>query len=209
MTLQELLKSKELTDEQITGIMADMKKNKIYTSGEENLDIRYGKLKNDFETLTNEHGESTKLIEKLKNSQKDDEAAQNQIKEYEKKVNQLQSELDQTKKDGAMKVALLGAGVKESDIDYISFQIQKKGTEIKLDDNGEIKGMTDIISGLKTQYPNQFETSSNKKVEEKKLTDPDSKPNGITKADFLKKSYSERLQYKQDNPEGFKELENS
>ena len=209
MTLQEILKAQGLTDEQISGITGAMKENKIFTSSEENLDIRYGKLKGDFDALTTQHGESTKLIEELKKGQKDNETIQGQIKDYETQVGQLQSELEQTKKESAMKVALLGAGVKESDIDYLSFQIQKKGTEIKLDDNGAIKGMDDIISGLKVQFPSQFETSSSKKVEEKKLDDPDNQNKGLTKSDFLKKSYNERLQFKQEHPDEFTEMMNN
>lgn len=45
MTLQELLKAQNLTDEQVKGILDAMKENKIYTASEENLDVRYGKLK--------------------------------------------------------------------------------------------------------------------------------------------------------------------
>lgn len=47
MTLQELLKAQNLTDEQVKGILDAMKQNKIYTASEENLDVRYGKLKTD------------------------------------------------------------------------------------------------------------------------------------------------------------------
>lgn len=41
MTLQEILKSQGLTDEQIQTIVGEMKQNKIFTASEENLDIRY------------------------------------------------------------------------------------------------------------------------------------------------------------------------
>ena len=44
MTLQELLKAQNLTDEQVKGILDAMKQNKIYTASEENLDVRYGKF---------------------------------------------------------------------------------------------------------------------------------------------------------------------
>lgn len=42
MTLEELLKAKGLTDDQIKAILDGMKENKIFTASEENLDIRYG-----------------------------------------------------------------------------------------------------------------------------------------------------------------------
>ena len=66
MTLQEILKAKGLDDKAIEGIIGEMKQNKIFTSAEENLDIRYGKLKTDFDALTKQHGESTALIEQMK-----------------------------------------------------------------------------------------------------------------------------------------------
>ena len=40
MTLEELLKGQNLTDEQVTAIIDGMKENKIFTASEENLDIR-------------------------------------------------------------------------------------------------------------------------------------------------------------------------
>lgn len=205
MTFAELLKAQGLTDEQVKAITDGMKQNKIFTSSEENLDIRYGKLKGDFDALTTEHGESTKLIAELQKATKGNEEIQTKIGEYETQVTQLQSELEQTKKDSAVKVALLGAGVKQSDIDYLSFQMQKKGTEVKLDDDGNIKGVDDIIAGLKVQFPSQFETTSTKKVEEKKLDEPE-RNDGLTKAEFLKKSYAERNQFYQEHPDEFEKL---
>jgi hypothetical protein len=74
MTLQEILKSQGLSDEQIETVIGEMKQNKIFTAGEENLDIRYQKLKADHDSLTAQHGESTKLIEQLKAGTKDSEA---------------------------------------------------------------------------------------------------------------------------------------
>ena len=51
MTLQELLKAQNLTDEQVKGILDAMKQNKIYTASEENLDVRYGKLKTEHDAM--------------------------------------------------------------------------------------------------------------------------------------------------------------
>lgn len=96
MTLEELLKAQGLSDEQIKAITASMKENKIYTASEENLDIRYGKLKTDYDTLNTQHGESTKLIEQLKKDAKNDEALQGKITAYETQVANLQKELDET-----------------------------------------------------------------------------------------------------------------
>lgn len=207
MTLAELLKENGLSDEQIKAITDGMKANKIFTSTEENLDIRYNKLKSEFETLSSQHGESTKLIEELKKGQKDNESVQSKIGDYEAELTKLQAELEQTKKESALKVALIGAGVKSSDIDYLSFQLEKKNTELKLDDDGNIKNVQDIIGSLKTQFPSQFEADVQKKVLEKKLENPE-KTNVLTKQDLLKKSYQERVAFYEEHPEEFNEIMN-
>ena len=40
MTINEILKAKGISDETVADILAAMKENKIFTAGEENLDIR-------------------------------------------------------------------------------------------------------------------------------------------------------------------------
>ena len=96
MTLEEILKSQGLSDEQIATITGEMKNHKIFTTGEENLDIRYNKLKGDFDNLTAQHGESTKLIEQLKAGTKDSDKLQGLITEHEGTIANLQEQLKQT-----------------------------------------------------------------------------------------------------------------
>lgn len=203
MTLLEILKAQGLTDEQITKITAAMKENKIYTAGEENLDIRYGKLKTDFDNLTSQHGEATKLIDEMKKANKGNEELQTKIANYETQVENLQKELVQAKKEAAIKVALLEA--KAIDIDYMTFKLKEKG-EIELDENGKIKSWDDKIAGLKTQFPNQFESSQNKKIDENKLPGGGNDPQGITQEAFNKMGYTERLKVYKENPEVYAEL---
>ena len=45
MNLIEIMKAKGISDDIIKAVQEDMKANKIFTSAEENIDIRYGKLK--------------------------------------------------------------------------------------------------------------------------------------------------------------------
>lgn len=205
MTLQEILKAKGLSDEDIESVVGEMKQNKIFTASEENLDIRYGKLKGDFENLTKQHGESTTLIEQLKKDNAGNEGLQQKITEYETKVQQLETELEQTKIESALKVALLEANV--TDVDYLSFKIKEKG-EVKLGDDGKIKGIDDTIAALKTQFPQHFASESKKKIDENKLPGSDDGHDGLTKKDILSKPYSERLKIFQENPELFKETMN-
>lgn len=165
MTLQEILKSQGLSEEQIEKVIGEMKQNKVFTTSLENADIRYNELKSKLDTKTAEHTEAANLIETLKKDNANNESLQGKVTEYESKITQLNQELEQTKIDSALKVALYGA--KASDVDYLLFKIKEKGEEIKLDDKGNVKGIDDIISSLKTQLPAQFETESKggKKIE--------------------------------------------
>lgn len=206
MTLQEILKAKGLDDKAVESVIGEMKQNKIFTASEENLDVRYGKLKGDFDTLTKQHGESTTLIEQLKKDSAGNEALQGKITEYENKIQQMEKELQQTKIDAALKVALLEAKV--TDVDYLTFKIKEKG-EVSLGDDGKIKGIDDTIAALKTQFPQHFTSESKKKVDEKKLPDDGEGGEGMTKKELLSKPYNERLQFYNENPELFNQIINS
>lgn len=202
MTLQEILKSQGLSDDQIEKITGEMKQNKIFTAGEENLDIRFGKLKDEHDSLSAKYSESEKLIAELQKSSKDNESIQAKIKEFETTIAEKDAELEQVKTESAIKVALLGA--KAVDVDYLTYKMKEKG-EIKLDDQGNIKGIDDIITGLKTQFPTQFETSSQKKINEHKLPNS-SEEQKISKEEFSKMGYNERLKIYNEDPELYSEL---
>ncbi len=205
MTLQEILKSQNLTDEQVETIVGEMKQNKIFTASEENLDVRYGKLKTDHDALTAKQAESAKLIAELQKASKDNESVQSKIAEYEATIKAKDAELQQTKVENAIKVALLEA--KATDVDYLTFKLKEKG-EIKLDDNGNIKGIDEMMSGLKTQFPAQFETTSTgKKVDERKLgDDQNNHDDGISKESFDKMGYKDRLKVMQESPDLYAKL---
>lgn len=170
MTLQEILKSQGLTDEQIEKITGAMKQNKIYLSSDENLDEKYKGLQSQLESKSKEHQEATALIEQLKKDNAGNEALQTKITEYEDKIEQLQTELEEAKINSAIKVALLEANV--TDVDYLTFKIKEKG-EIKLDEKGAIEGINDTLTSLKTQYPQHFASESSKKIEENRLPNGD------------------------------------
>ena len=203
MTLAEVLKAKGIDDDSIKGILEEMKANKIFTASEENLDVRYGKLKTDHDGKLAELTEAQNLIAELKKSNKGNEALQQQVSEYEGRMAQLQAELEQTKLDAAIKVELLSS--KALDVDYLTFKLKEKG-ELALDENGKIKGWDDKIAALKTQFPTQFEVSSKKNILENKLPDDSSKGDGITKESFAKMGYQDRLKLFNENPEAYAEM---
>lgn len=167
MTLEEILKSQGMDDEQIAKTIGEMKQNKIFTASEENLDIRYGKLKTDSEAKQAELDKANGLIEELRKAAKGNEGIQSQIEGYKAEVSKLQDELKQAKIESAVKVALIGA--KAVDVDYLMFKLREKGEPLELDDKGEVKGLDDRIAALKTQLPAMFEESGGKKLEENRL----------------------------------------
>lgn len=194
MTLSEILKSLELSDEQIQTIESEMKANKIFTTSEENLDIRYNKLKGDYDGNAQNLKEANKLIEDLKSK----------ITTFESTIEGLQKELEQTKVESAIKVALLDA--KAGDIDYLTYKLKENG-ELELDENGEVAGLQVMLGELKTQYPNQFESSTNQKTDVKKLPDNDGDKGGsMTKEEFDKLSYAKRLELFENNKELYDEM---
>lgn len=205
MTLQEILKAKGMSDEDIASVVGEMKENKIFTTSHENMDVRYPKLKADHENLTTQYGESTKLIEQLKAGTKDNDALQGKITAHEATITQLQEQLKQTQLESAIKVALVGA--KATDVDYLTFQLKQKG-ELALDDNGQIKDIDDKLAGLKTQFPAFFESATtSKQIDVQKLPDhktPGDK--GVTKEEFNKMGYASRVELKQNNPELYDQL---
>ena len=207
MTLQEILKAKGMSDADIESTLGEMKQNKIFTASEENLDIRYGKLKTDHDNLTAQHAESTKLIEQFKSGAKDNEALQGKITSYEAQISALQKQLKDTQTESAIKLALLGA--KAVDVDYLTFKLKEKG-EIELDEHGNIKGIDDKLAGLKTQFPTQFESASTQKqIELQKLPEIKDDKGAMTKAEFLRKPYAERAAFATENPDAYKTIMNS
>ena len=203
MTLAELLKAKGLDDATINTIMEEMKANKIFTAGEENLDVRYGKLKTDHEGMTKQLGEANDLIAELKKSNKGNEVLQQRITDYEGQVAQLQAELEQTRLESAIKVELLSS--KALDVDYLTFKLKEKG-ELALDENGKIKNWEDKLAALKTQFPTQFETTAARKYEEHRLPGSDSGDVTVTREQFLQMGYNDRLKLKQSNEDLYKKL---
>ena len=201
MTINEILKAAGVNDDIIQKVLDDMKTNKIFTASEENMDIRYGKLKTQHEGTAKQLEEANALIEQLKKSTKGQEDAQGKITAYEQQVKQLQQELEKTKIQAEAKVELLAAGA--LDIDYLMFKLSEKG-ELALDENGKLKDWDDKLAGLKTQLPTQFKTDSRKQIVENKLPDEKNGGDTVTRESILKMPYAERMKVFNENPEAYK-----
>lgn len=204
MNLKEILKNNGVADDKIKKITDAMKENKIFTSNEENIDIRYGKLKENFDNLTTQHTEATQLIEELKKGTAGNEELQGKVTAYETQISALQEELRQTQIKSAVKVALLGA--KATDVDYLIFKLKEKG-ELELAKDGTVKGLDDKIAELKTQFPNQFEKETQNQNTIEVNTLPNHNDNSsVTKDEFEKMGYQDRLKLYNDDPETYSAL---
>lgn len=158
---------------------------------------------------TTELDAANNLIAELKKGNKDNEGLQTKITDYEAQIQQLQEQLAKTQLESAIKVELLAA--KALDVDYLTFKLNEKG-ELSLDENGKIKGWDDKLAGLKTQFPNQFESAGgeggNGGYEPFKPNKLGRGENGdnVTKEKFMSMSYEERMNLKQTNEARYKEL---
>lgn len=144
------------------------------------------------------------LIDGFKKSQKDNEAIQGQITTYQDQVKQLQAEIVQTRIDSGLRIAFMEAG--GTDIDYLIYKAKtaNDGKPLELGEDGKIKGVDDIVSGLKTSSPAHFKKAGGVKVEENPL--PNARTGGMTRADFMRKPYAERAAFANENPEAYKEI---
>lgn len=142
------------------------------------------------------------LIADLKKGTKGNEELQGKITNYEGQIRQLQEQLQETKIKSAIKVALLSE--KALDVDYLSFKLESKmkedGKKLELDDADNIKGWKDLISELKTQFPNQFENEGNRKFLDGSLP-PTGGSETVTLEQFRKMGVAERSKLKAENEE--------
>ncbi len=124
-----------------------------------------GKYDSLAEQLTGKQTEldtANSLIAQLKKDTKGNEKLQGKITGYEQQVTDLQKQLDETKLKSAIKVALLSENAK--DVDYLIYKLneslKEKGEHLELDENDNIKGWADRVSGLKTQFPDMFPSAT-------------------------------------------------
>lgn len=166
-------------------------------------------------TLTGKQSELEKangLIEELKKGAGKDTELQQKISGYEAQVADLQAENKRLKAENALKFALIEAGA--TDVDYLFYKASEKlkadGKTIDLGEDGKVKGVDDLITGLKTQLPNQFGTGKDG-GDGGKVVEPNNLPHGdgaktVTIDQFRKMGYQERLNLKKSNPEAFQKL---
>lgn len=207
--LTDILQAQGLSEDQINNISKAMKDGKVYIAGEENLDVRYGKAKQDLAAALERETESTKLIEQLQKDNKGNEALQKSMSDYQARIATIEAQRNQERLTYAIKLALMGE--KALDVEYLAYKAMEKHPEWKehpedaLDESGKVKGVDDLLAGLKTQHPTQFESVvSQRQVEPQRLPDQQGDPQrGVTRSDILKKSYADRAKLYADNPDAY------
>ena len=201
MNLKEIMLANGIDNAVIEKIASEMKANKIYTASEENLDIRYGKLKNEHTALTQQ---TTDLQAQIAQFEQLKAQLTAQAEQANNKIAEMQSENAKIKTDYALERALIEAKVQ--DVDYLKYKLKEKHPDgFKLDANGKIESINTVIDDLKVQFPNQF-AKTEKKIEEKKLEKSDNDNGGISSEQFGKMNYHERAKLFKENPEQYAEL---
>lgn len=153
------------------------------------------------------------LIEQLKKDTKGNEELQGKITQYESTVADLQGKLQETEIKYAFELMLMDAGVTDKDErEFLTYKYQNKlkeeGKTLELDENKHIKGAEGIVESMKTMRPKAFESAGTGRL---KVLGDNRLPEGsgevtVTKDQFLKMGYEERLKLKQDNEELYKQL---
>ena len=193
MTAAEIIK-KYLESEKAEELLKDLKENNLHFASEENLDIRYGKLKTDMDEKSKLYEEAQKHIDELNQGLKSGEDLKSKQSEYEQKIQQLESENRTIKVQSALKQALIQA--KATDLDYLSFKIENQlkadNKTLELDDSGNIKGLDEVIENAKKNNATFFETkTATKEVDVKEIgkgdTGVDAEPKSLL--DALKQNY--------------------
>ena len=216
MKLQELL-GEELYSQvqakldEVNGKEPDKLKHVRYadlSEGEYVSKAKYSGLEADLSGKAAELEKANALIAELKKSAGKDEALQQKIADYEGEITSLKEENQKLNTEAALKFALLSAGA--VDVDYLMFKAGEQGKH-KLDEDGKIKGESELISTLKNQHPAMFQGGTPqggdgaRKVLENPLPGGDHNQS-VTKEQFAAMGYNDRLKLKQENPELFKKL---
>ena len=98
MNLIEIMTANGVEQSVAEKITADMKANKIFTAGEDNLDIRYGKLKT-------EHAQAQQSISNLQQQIAELEQLKQQLDDANKNYATLEAENNRIKLDNALERA--------------------------------------------------------------------------------------------------------
>lgn len=175
MNFKEYLVSTGVSEEQAQQIVDGMPEKDFHLASEENLDVRYGKLKGKAEQLETDLDTANTLVTDLKKSNADVDDLQKKIDDYEATVATLESERADERKTFALKEALTKEGV--SDVDYMLYKLG----EVDTDEEGNIVDLDNKLKDLKESNPTFFTDTTETKADASGFTVLDNKlPPGQT-----------------------------
>ena len=208
MNIIEILKQIfNATEEQAAAFSTAMKENSIFTTAHENMDVRYPKMKTDYEGAVQERDAAKATIAELQKAAKGQAELQAIIAKDAEAYQQLEAKLQQEREKAAVKVGLMAA--KAKDVPYLTFKLYEKLTEegktLEMDGNDNIKGWDELLEGLQTQHPQHFEAVNDGSNPDgfEIVPLPLRKGNGgndaVTPEVFRNMTYEQRLALKQKN----------
>lgn len=150
----------------------------------------------------------TATLEAVKKGKLDADAIQQKLTAAETMLKESQAREAETKLKYALRDSLREAKVK--DVGYMEYLITQKlkdeGKALELDESEHIKGWDDILSGMKTQKPDQFEKAGGGVAIEANPLPTDPAGGTMTRSEFLRKPYAERAAFAKENPDAYKEM---
>ena len=196
---KEQLQALNLTEEQINAIIEDYGKNYVSKTQFNEKNDAYKQAKLEIENLTND-------ISTLSEANKANEALQSQIKELQDAAIKREADYNENIKNMKIDTAITKALSKSGAMNETILTGLLDRTKIAIGEDNTITGIQEQIVALKESDPYLFKQDSIKGV-----VPGDATPkthDGITKEQFNKMSYLDRVQLQETNPDLYSELSN-
>lgn len=196
---KEQLRALNLTEEQINAIIEDYGKNYVSKAQFNEKNDAYKQAKQEIENLTND-------ISTLSEANKANEALQSQIKELQDAATQREADYNENIKNMKIDTAITKALSKSGAMNETILTGLLDRTKIAIGEDNTITGIQEQINALKESDPYLFKQDSIKGVVPGDATPKTN--DGITKEQFNKMSYLDRVQLQESNPDLYSELSN-
>lgn len=196
---KEQLQALNLTDEQINAIIEDYGKNYVSKTQFNEKNDAYKQAKQEIENLTAD-------INNLSETNKANEALQSQIKELQDAATQREADYKESIKTLKIDTAITKALSKSGAMNETILTGLLDRTKIAIGEDNTITGIQEQINALKESDPYLFKQDSIKGVVPGDATPKTN--DGITKEQFNKMSYLDRVQLQETNPDLYSELSN-
>lgn len=196
---KEQLQALNLTEEQINAIIEDYGKNYVSKAQFNEKNDAYKQAKLEIENLTND-------ISPLSEANKANEALQSQIKELQDAATKREADYNENIKNMKIDTAITKALSKSGAMNETILTGLLDRTKIAIGEDNTITGIQEQITALKESDPYLFKQDSIKGVVPGDATPKTN--DGITKEQFNKMSYLDRVQLQETNPDLYSELSN-